>query len=323
MSTSTAPSPLDSLRRDVIVSQQYLAVWVAILFWDTFAMFPSEYKYIWKQRRWTPMKILFLANRYWIMVVQIIGPTMILARIPTDVCKRMFWIQEFMTMTAMLLCDMIILVRVYAVYNQSKKVLAFLALLMVIEAAIMLSAGVRLSAQFAPPGIGEYIGFVGCVAGGGDLNHILLACMYWLPPVVFNLIAFGMLLLRDVKVTRKAGKIPILRRLVQHGAIYLLLIVAANVPNALLYLMNGVSIVVLNLNVPESLTMTSLMCSRMVLALFESHETQPQTTHANKVHSDPSTVGKGKKSSNLEGKRSESTAVTTGSSATDHPESTR
>ena len=71
---------LETIRSQTIASHQYLIAWTTILVWDWLALLPSEYRYIWKAR-WTPLKVVFLLNRYGVLVCQILTTAMILATV--------------------------------------------------------------------------------------------------------------------------------------------------------------------------------------------------------------------------------------------------
>lgn len=71
---------LESIRSQTIASHQYLIAWTTILAWDWLALLPSEYRHIWKAR-WTPLKVVFLLNRYGVLVGQILSTAMILATV--------------------------------------------------------------------------------------------------------------------------------------------------------------------------------------------------------------------------------------------------
>ena len=79
---------LETIRSQTIASHQYLIAWTTILVWDWLALLPSEYRYIWKAR-WTPLKIVFLLNRYGVLVCQILTTAMILATVSKGAFSRL------------------------------------------------------------------------------------------------------------------------------------------------------------------------------------------------------------------------------------------
>ncbi|GAA5930464.1 DUF6533 domain-containing protein [Sporobolomyces koalae] len=79
---------LDELKGKTTAELQYLVAWTAILAWDWLATLPSEVKYIWFAKRWTPLRVVFLLNRYGTLVIQVIALVMIVATVPAGAQMR-------------------------------------------------------------------------------------------------------------------------------------------------------------------------------------------------------------------------------------------
>jgi len=71
---------IEGIRGQVVSQQQYVIVWTALLYWDWLALIPLEYKYIWKAR-WTWLKLIFLLNRYGVLMWNFVSMAMIFATV--------------------------------------------------------------------------------------------------------------------------------------------------------------------------------------------------------------------------------------------------
>ncbi|GAA5982062.1 hypothetical protein JCM5350_000632 [Sporobolomyces pararoseus] len=253
------------LRGDIRVTQEYMIVFVAIIIWDTIATWPGEYRYLWKQD-WSSLKAIFLVNRYWSVIARVVTMALVLASIPSGACEKIFWIEIFNSLSIMLLCGILVCFRLYKTYNQSRKIAMIFGALLFVQMGVMTGAASQLRAYSTPVEWVTYLSAPGCSTGNPRINARLLAALYWTPPLLFHMSAFGAILYHDLSTTRRAGKWALAQRLADEGAFNLFVIVCSLIPNIALFIQSNVNLI--NLNAPASLTLTSLMCSRMVLAQF-------------------------------------------------------
>jgi len=82
--TVMASIDLEGIRSHVVSQQQYVIVWTALLYWDWLSLLPMEHKYIWKAR-WTWLKLIFLLNRYGVLLWNFFSMAMIFATVSKGV----------------------------------------------------------------------------------------------------------------------------------------------------------------------------------------------------------------------------------------------
>ncbi|KAF8889115.1 hypothetical protein BD779DRAFT_419724 [Infundibulicybe gibba] len=122
---------------DMVIRNYSSLVALVFLIWETLVTSSDEYKYIWKHH-WTPVKCIYLFCRYFSLAVQIInyvitrGP---ISRIPVAYTTCQTWFAFQATCTASLLCavNVLLMLRVYALYNKDRRIAVFLANLLILD----------------------------------------------------------------------------------------------------------------------------------------------------------------------------------------------
>lgn len=61
---------LDLIKRQTTAQIQDLIAFTAVMIWDWLSMFPAEYRHIWKAPRFTPIRLVYIANRYGSLLLQ-------------------------------------------------------------------------------------------------------------------------------------------------------------------------------------------------------------------------------------------------------------
>ncbi|KAF8878308.1 hypothetical protein BD779DRAFT_1214954 [Infundibulicybe gibba] len=103
------------------------------LAWDLVMSFGDEYEYMWK-RNWTPVKCIYLFCRYFSLVVQIVnhvvtqGP---MSKVPVarTFCRTWFAFQGACTISLVFSINALLMLRVYALYDRSRRVATFLVII--------------------------------------------------------------------------------------------------------------------------------------------------------------------------------------------------
>ncbi|TFK51261.1 hypothetical protein OE88DRAFT_1525367 [Heliocybe sulcata] len=93
--------------------------------WDVCITLDQEVKYIWSQPATSPLKWLFLFNRYFAVVIQLIflldynGVLLVLGG-STHVCRLWFTLQSLAIQALTSAAEVMLGIRVYALYNRSR-----------------------------------------------------------------------------------------------------------------------------------------------------------------------------------------------------------
>ncbi|GAA5958202.1 hypothetical protein JCM3765_002846 [Sporobolomyces pararoseus] len=267
-SQSLDPDSIASTRENIRLMKEYAIVWFTVLVWDTLATLPSEWRYIHKAK-WTPLKVMFLINRWYTIAAQASTAFLLLAPLSPNTCRKIFWGFATDGIAVMFFCDCIIAIRVYAVYEKSRKMLYVLVAMLAADLGLMVGAATQLRPVIYSPELREALQFEGCAAAIPNGKYTwLISIIYWSPPLIFNFVALALIFHRNFELSRQAGRIPILQRMLKDGLFFFSVIVAANLVNVIL-VASQTSPALKNFNIPASLTLTSLMCSRLVLSLHQ------------------------------------------------------
>ncbi|TFK47501.1 hypothetical protein OE88DRAFT_1665658 [Heliocybe sulcata] len=111
-----------------ILIQNYAHVFaVAILFYDHILTLRPEVVYIWRSRR-LGVKALFLLNRYYALLVNIIATVLEFKSFSLESCKAAMQFRQFSVLCTAVIVTILLVLRIYALYGCSKRVLAGLVI---------------------------------------------------------------------------------------------------------------------------------------------------------------------------------------------------
>jgi hypothetical protein len=74
-------SSFELVRSQNTAAKSFIIVWTAILYWDWLATLPLEVPYIWRAKT-TPLKIIFLLQRYGTILFHTTAAVLILSDVP-------------------------------------------------------------------------------------------------------------------------------------------------------------------------------------------------------------------------------------------------
>ncbi|KAF9463219.1 hypothetical protein BDZ94DRAFT_630965 [Collybia nuda] len=114
------------------------------LIWDTFLNFSDECQYIWR----TAVKMIYIFSRWFGITMQIINcvwvssPTLSHSELQPETCQRWFGVQTLTLLTLLSALEIILALRVFALYNQNRKIGIFLAIILLGAFVVSLIFGV-------------------------------------------------------------------------------------------------------------------------------------------------------------------------------------
>jgi len=170
-------------------------------------------------------------------------------------CERFVAFEGGSTVGLVAVCELIMILRVYALYKRSRVILTSLLTLWVAQITI---SSIGLSTGFAitlPPG------FVGCIFTG--TSKIFPAI--WLAPLITNSVMFFLTLYQSKEFLINPSHAPLLHIFVRDGTLYFLVIFMANLLNTLLYFLAVDDLKAIGASFSQLITAT--MISRLVLNL--------------------------------------------------------
>ncbi|EJD38888.1 hypothetical protein AURDEDRAFT_172039 [Auricularia subglabra TFB-10046 SS5] len=193
--------------------------------------FEREITLIWKSD-WTRTKILFLLLRYSTMTTVAFDTFMTLkSSLPQSVC---FWDPVFSgigIVAIIVLVQMILQLRIYAMYERSRKLLYVNGSLFLLEIATTVILMVKLLND------GQYVSAPGWIIGSCYGTHKSYIWMVWIPALMFEsyLAALAVAkLLREPAPTWSRGT-SLLRLMVRDSVVYFIFIVSTVALNAIMF----------------------------------------------------------------------------------------
>ncbi|GAA5959779.1 hypothetical protein JCM21900_006380 [Sporobolomyces salmonicolor] len=207
---------------------------------------------------------------------------MVVRSVSPALCQHIYLFQPAGNILVLFFCACILLTRILALYERSRKLLWGLILLLALQVGVMVGATTQFRPLLLAPDLAEAVNFYGCVAIAHDVKAGAFVAVFWAAPLVFDTVILVLTVLRVLCIRRRSGPMPILRQFLRDGVFYYMVVFATDVANVSLYAQSDTTIQ--NFSSPASTVLTSLMASRLVLSLFSksslSLSTQPPANHS-------------------------------------------
>ncbi|KLO12087.1 hypothetical protein SCHPADRAFT_941492 [Schizopora paradoxa] len=242
MSSESADEIVVSAQQ-LISTKTFLCASVFLLLYDHVLTISDEIDFVWK-RRITPVTCLFLLNRYYAPLVYIV-----------------LMVAEF---TPLLTPELILTLRVSALYSQSKFVLAYLLLLLFVQLAVGLWTLSRPGSGPLPLPPVDLDAFTGCFyVSAPNLTKISTGCL-WIE-IAFDLSVFGLTLARTLRAVADDEALGLVRTVFRDGILYFLVIFSTNLVWALMVIFAPVGLKYINAE--PSVILVVIMINRLTLNL--------------------------------------------------------
>ncbi|GAA6021850.1 hypothetical protein JCM11491_001546 [Sporobolomyces phaffii] len=259
---------LDEIRDQTLAYQQYLIAFAGLMVWDWLILLPKEYRHIYRAKC-TFLKVCYLLNRYGALLLGSTCTVLILAPVSPSACRKIFWLDITAVVFTILITDVLLMIRVYAIYERSRRTLIVLCAGFTIEAALVIAAGTQLGPIEITRPIADYIGLRGCLASqwhkGGRAQ---LLWFLSLVPLIVNTSLLGATLYRLWRIKQITGRnMPLMERLWRGGLQYFAVVFCFNIANFFFYVQPNY--VLNSFNAGANLVCTSSAGCRLSLDLFE------------------------------------------------------
>lgn len=229
---------------------------LAFLFYDHVLSFDAEKEYIWNQRL-SFGKVLFILNRYF-------GPLTIMINIfvytsksvTVKFCEGFHWWETTSEAIAVLTAEVILVTRIYAVYDRNKKLLIILAGCFLAEIAstlVLVDLGL-------PRGIPRpYSELSGCYV----TNPPALYFMTWIPALTFETFLCLLMLYKAWMTYKGEHTSSLLRLIIRDSILYFLTMFVTLLVNCLIWAFGSENI--LEIALGWAVAMPCTLGSRLLL----------------------------------------------------------
>lgn len=242
------------------IEDGFFLVAVTILFYDFILTFGDEVELVWKTT-YSPINILFIANRYFaimactICIVALFSPNWSLSR-----CQHFAKFEGVFTEVVVLISEIMLIMRVYAVHKKNNLVLLLLSSIWTAQLCLM-SFTLRNSGPVIIPRTSVTFG---CVLvpnpNIGDLDLFFIV-----PSVVFDGVTIILLLWGLYSRTENKNTSSLFRVLLRDGVLYFAVVVFVNTA----WISTGLTLAtdLKNILAVPSTVMTNVLISRLTLNL--------------------------------------------------------
>ncbi|KAJ7031688.1 hypothetical protein C8F04DRAFT_1109448 [Mycena alexandri] len=241
----------------------------AIIIFDHLITLDEEVELIWKSS-WSMGKALFVINRYYTLLSVIVNNYALFSPTLTDAfCLRFFHWQGWTGLLACMIAEVILQMRLYALYFLNKKVLALMVATFIISsassAAIMgtVLRGITATAHPLP-------GTTFCVPFGVPSYFFA----FWVPIIVFESLLCGLALFRGFQTFRASGSAfqsgrHLVAILIRDSVLYFLVMFATYFTNMLVWVSASPNL--LEIPIAFSVALSCCLGNRMILNVREVH----------------------------------------------------
>jgi hypothetical protein len=239
----------------------------ALYIFDHFITFDEEVEKIWSQPL-TLASLLFYLNRYMTHVQFII---LQVAFYETNwsiaMCERYVLFPGATTLCLVVVAELTLILRVYALYLSNKYILAFIMTLLtgqIIFMAYALTFGIRVP---LPPG------WPGCVlTGSGPWFG-----GFWAAPIVTDTCIFFLTLWRTIRYQKRHGRMNYMQIIMRDGILYFGVIFSVNMMNCVIFFSAPTDLKAIGASFSQ--IMTAVMISRLHLNLRRGNSSNETTIY--------------------------------------------
>ncbi|KAJ7762579.1 hypothetical protein B0H16DRAFT_1529267 [Mycena metata] len=249
------------------VAQTYIACTTSILIWDWLSCLPQEWKYIWKSNRgWSPVKILYCLVRYYTLAVLIVTDVWFFAKWSEASCAKYVRILPGIAVPIDLSVELVLAVRIYALYGCNKRVGAFLGVLIAGFLGVMIAVPI-LAFDYTrlPSWPGPCV-----VTGKPSIAGPKFIIAFYASPMTFDIIMTAMTVYKVMDHTRHGWSSSLMNRMLRDGLFYFFAITSLNLLNVIFFIQPNELIQAIN--APMSIQISSVLCCRLILDLRSENQ---------------------------------------------------
>ncbi|KAF9038700.1 hypothetical protein BJ165DRAFT_1499820 [Panaeolus papilionaceus] len=253
---SLTESSLATAAQHLNVGRYFQGAAYVMLVYDHLLTLQDEVEHIWKKKL-TLGTILFLLNRYGALFSVIIVIIAYNDQSWGEKSCHNFVIYEAAVVIALVgICELIMILRVYALYECSKTMLSVLLSMLLGHIVVTIVAARKGFALPLPPGL------TACILSGSSF----IFASFWIIPLIMDSTMFGLTMWRGRGYFRaRSFTSRVMHILLRDGAIYFFAIFSANIIGFLIFMLSPVDLKYIGATFGQCIT--SVMVSRLMMNL--------------------------------------------------------
>jgi len=243
----------------------------ALITYEYFLQLDSEVEYFW-EKRWSLAKALFLWSRYYGLLFNISNAVVYMQRHPPiQLCETFFQWQNTGASLQVITIHLILQLRVWAMYGNSRRMLVFLIFLILTEALILgIIFGTPRNELIATNNPLPGVSICADADPAGGRRWIVY---YWLTILIVDTVLLS-LALRKALEHRYSTRNKLMREMTTQSVIYFVAIFWIYIANMVLWIRNRITLD--ELGTAFSLTIPSMLANRLLINCRRAH--QPEDT---------------------------------------------
>jgi len=274
MSTSQVPFPvLNSLD----IGKESRTGAIALLVYDHLLNLDLEVELVWKHRKLRPGFFLYIFNRFFPLIYFIFDeiPLTPSGIVSSKVCIIYLMLDDIVTLVITATVQAILQLRIYALYDRNKTMLAFLLVGCFLElAAMIVLVAVTMSHL-------ERLPVVSTATGCWYTGLFTISALFWIPCLIFEPI---LLFLVARKALGTHARIPLVTQMARDSLLYFGLVFAELLTSTVIWARYPTKINIIN---PWTAVLPSILGSRVLLnmrkSVFRRRPVAPPTVTADYV----------------------------------------
>lgn len=267
MSTEDAAAAYVTGYAHLRYNKYYIMASCIVNLYDHLITLDSEIEHVWRSKqKWRLPTYCFFVFRYIPPVISIVNffadhdP-----RFRGSICQNWIWLPVFNAPLVSMSTGVILVLRVWVIYNKALWVIILLVPLYLAEIGVMLwSVPAGAPAQLPP-------GWVGCVPSKKPGTGNRLSAMF-VAALAFDTVLFALTIARGIFFRATRSKIGIGKLIIRDGTVYFFIIFIVNLANVLLLTIAPEDLSAIN--TPFSSLIAATMVSRLVFNLRETAQRQ-------------------------------------------------
>lgn len=255
-------------------SRTFLACMACLLFWESITSMPKEIELIWRQRKWGLVKGAYLLNKYCAIIGMILYLAFSFSDISFETCRKIHWLPYLFCLISMAHGDMILGVRLYALYSKKLWIAVLFGVMLNVLGASSVWAAHENGPLILTPGQ------KGCISVPSDAME-KYAVVPWVICVVYDATAVALTVFKIWRYKKVGGASSLLFDLIlQDGLIYFALVFSTKLAVTLNFAFNKDNP---SLMVPVAASIGSLMCTRLLFNMHAAGQSVSQiATHSSR-----------------------------------------
>jgi len=248
--------------RLTLVNNYATAAFVTVLLYDIAITLGDEIEFVWRQRGLSVGKLLFLLNRYIPPIdLVILLQTYINSGVNQGLCIPWFQVDNWLSVFSLAIVDIILLLRTWALWNRSPRILAFLLTVFVVCTLATVGAVVYFSLTvFAVPTFPKVIR----PCEDGVTNPNVLETV-WASTILFDSTILIFTIIKIIPHFKAHTITTLLKKIYQDGFLYFAVLFTISVSNLFVFALAPPQLKLMIVTLQRA--MFSLLCSRIVLNL--------------------------------------------------------